>query len=98
MRTMLRVWIPADAGNRSMKDGSLQKTMGQALERLRPEAAYFFPDQGERSALMVFNLKDPSEIVAAAEPFFTGLNARLDLTPVMTADDLRAGMEALKGK
>jgi ATP-dependent DNA ligase len=34
-----------------------------------------------------------SEIAAIAEPFFAGLNARLQLQPVMNADDLKRGLD-----
>jgi len=98
MRTMLRVWIPVEAGNRALKEGALQKVIESALEKLRPEAAYFFPDQGERSMLMVFDLKDVSQIVTLVEPFFSGLDAKVTLTPVMTVDDLRGGMGGLQGR
>jgi len=33
--------------------------------------------------MMIFDMKDASEIAAIAEPFFAGLNARLQLQPVM---------------
>jgi len=96
VRTMLKVLFPVEASNKAVKEGALEKTFGKMLEQLKPEAAYFFPDGGRRSALFVFNLKEPSDIVLTAEPFFSELNAEVYLVPVMNAEDLKAGLAKLK--
>jgi hypothetical protein len=62
---------------------------------LKPEAAYFLADDGRRTALMVFDLVDTSDIPSIAEPFFTTMNASVAIVPVMNADDLRRGLEKL---
>jgi hypothetical protein len=98
MRTMLKVTVPVEAGNKAIQDGSLQKTMTEAAERLRPEAAYFFTEKGLRTALYVIDLKDPSDIPVIAEPFFIGLNAAVEFTPVMNADDLKKALERVSKK
>jgi len=92
MRMMIRVKIPVETGNKAINDGSLPRTIGETLERLKPEAAYFFPDQGIRSMLLVTDVKDPSEIPAIAEPFFSRLNAAFEIFPVMNAEDLKKGL------
>jgi hypothetical protein len=97
MRTMLKITIPVEAGNNSIKDGSLPKIMGEALERLKPEAAYFLAENGLRTALLVIDLKDPSDIPSISEPFFLGFNAGISATPCMNADDLKAGLQKLQG-
>lgn len=96
MRTMLKVLFPVETSNKAVKEGTLEKTIGKMLEQLKPEAAYFFPDGGRRSALFVFNLKEPSDIALTAEPFFSELNAEVYLVPVMNAEDLKAGLAKLK--
>ena len=92
MRTMIRVKMPVDAGNKAIQDGSLPKTIGEALQRLKPEAAYFYPENGVRTAIMVVDVKDSSEIPAIAEPFFSRLNAAVEFLPVMNAEELKAGL------
>jgi hypothetical protein len=89
---MMRIHLPVEQSNNAVKDGSLPKLMGKMIDQLKPEAAYFFPDDGLRSALFVFDLKDPSQIPMVAEPFFEILHAEVTLTPVMNADDLKAGL------
>jgi len=99
MRTMMRITMAVEAGNRAFADGSLQRTIQGLMERLKPESAYFFPDEGKRSAQFVFDLQDTAQIPALVEPLFSGLNAEVRLTPVMNAEDLRKGLsEAAKAR
>jgi hypothetical protein len=81
------------ASNKAIADGSLPTIIRTTMEKLRPEASYFHTVDGNRSCFMVFDMKDPSEIPAIAEPFFTQLNAKVDFCPVMNADDLQKGLE-----
>ena len=99
MRTMMRITMAVEAGNRAFADGSLQRTIQGLMDRLKPESAYFFPDEGKRSAQFVFDLQDTAQIPALVEPLFSGLNAEVRLTPVMNAEDLRKGLgEAAKAR
>ena len=97
MRMMLKVTIPVDAGNNAIKDGTLPRIMQSTTERLKPEAAYFFAEDGKRTALFVFNMQDVSQIPSIVEPVFMGMNASLTMVPVMNADELQKGLaEAAK--
>jgi len=93
MRTMLKVTLPVEAANKAIKDGSLPRIMESTMNELRPESAYFYAENGKRTALMVFDMKDPSQIPVISEPFFMGLNADVSYAPVMNADELKAGLE-----
>jgi hypothetical protein len=95
---MLRITIPASSGNKAIEDGSLPRIIQNTLETLKPEAPYFFPEHGKRTSLMVFDLKDPSQIPAVAEPFFMGFDAEVEMIPVMNAQDLQAGLAQLSRK
>lgn len=92
MRTMLKIQIPVEAGNEAIDAGVLPSTLQEVLGRLQPEAAYFVPD-GQRTAWVVFDLKDPSQIPSVAEPLFHRLNAHVSLTPVMNLEDLQKGLK-----
>ena len=94
MRTLLRVSIPLQAGNAAILDGRLLRELQSLMEQIEPEAAYFVTDCGVRTALIVFDLKEPSQIVEIAEPLFIRLNAAVEFVPAMTTDDLCAGLEA----
>jgi hypothetical protein len=95
MRVLMRVSIPVEAGNRAIKDGSLERTMMNAVERLRPEATYFFTDHGQRTALIAFDMKNVSDMPAIAEPFFMELNASVEWFPAMSPDDLKKGLSGM---
>ena len=94
MRTLLRITIDTVTGNKTISDGSLGKLIQSTAEKLKPEATYFHTVDGLRSCFMVFDMKDPSEIPAIAEPLFMGLNAKITFTPVMKMDDLQKGSGA----
>ena len=99
MRTMLRVQIPVETGNATIKDGSLPNAFQALIDRLKPEAAYFFPDEGRRSALFVFDMQEASQLPSIVEPLFEQLNADVQMTPAMNLEDLRKGLgEIAKGR
>lgn len=96
MRVMLRARMDTQRSNEAIKDGSLQKIMESMMERLKPEAAYFGPTEGGRSCTFVFDMQDSSQMPTIAEPLFEGLGAKIDIQPVMNAEDLRKGLASLK--
>jgi hypothetical protein len=93
MRTLLRVTADVEASNKAVADGTLATVVNSTIERLQPEASYFLTTEGCRSFIIVFDLKDPSDIPAIAETFFMSMNAKVDFTPVMNAEDLKKGLE-----
>ena len=96
MRVLLKVRIPAAKGSAALRDGSMQRTMEEFMSAVQPEAA-FAPERGVRTASFVFDLKDPSDMPPLLEPLFSTFEAQVELTPVMNADDLRAGLQRLAG-
>jgi hypothetical protein len=97
MRMLLKVSIPVDTGNAAVHEGKLGSTIARILDELKPEAAYFSEDNGERTAYIFFDMKDSSQLPAIAEPWFLAFDANLTVRPAMNLDDLKkgaAGMEA----
>ena len=93
MRVMMKVSIPVEAGNKGIKDGLLPKTVMGFVERMKPEACYFGPEDGRRTARFYFDLQDPTMIPTIAEAFFMNLNASIEMSPVMNLDEMKAGVE-----
>lgn len=96
MRTLLKVTMDVVAANNAIMDGSLPQLMQSTMEKLKPEAAYFTAMDGYRTALIVFDLKDPSEMPSISEPFFMKMHARVEMSPVMNAEDLKKGLAAMQ--
>ena len=88
MRFLLKVNIPVESGNAAAKAGKLGTTIQSILAELKPEAAYFTADNGQRTGLIVFEMQDASQIPAIAEPWFLAFNAGIELQPVMIPADL----------
>ncbi len=97
MRMMMKIHMDTEAGSRAIEDGSLPQLMEQTLGALRPEAAYFGPEDGIRTAFIVFDLKDPSQLPSLSEPLFSKLKARVVMFPVMDREDLQKGLQQLGG-
>ena len=95
MRMMMKVTLPNDGGNRAIKDGSMPKIVGDTLAKLKPEAAYFGLEGGQRTAWVVFDLGDASEMPSVGEPLFLGVNAKIELSPVMNREDLEKGLSSV---
>ena len=93
MRVMMKVSIPVEAGNRGIKEGILAKTVMEFEEKMKPEACYFTPEGGKRTAFFFFDLTDPTMLPSTSEPFFENLNAGIEVSPAMNLADMKAGVE-----
>ncbi len=97
MRMMMEVSIPVEAGNEAARTGALGASLQKILERMKPEAAYFFAVRdGERGGFIVFDMQDTSQMPAFAEPFFLKFNAKVKFTPAMTPADLAKAGPAIE--
>ena len=95
MRMMLKAQLDTQAASERIQDGSLPQVMQQALEMLKPEAAYFGPEDGMRTAFIIFDMADPSQLPKISEPLFSQFKARVQVFPVMNRDDLERGLSEL---
>jgi len=96
MRFLVKVEIPVEMGNQTIKDGTLPKKMQSILAELKPEAAYFTTLNGKRTALLFLDMQNPSQMVSVAEPFFLGFGASVEIIPAMSPDDLMKGGPAME--
>ena len=53
MRMLFTVVADTEAATRAIENGTAQQSIKEALERLKPEAAYFYLQNGKRTSLLV---------------------------------------------
>src|SRR6266851_3783284 len=95
MRMMLKVNMPTETANELARQGKLGTTIQAILSDLKPEAAYFAEDDGQRTGYIFFEMTDSSQMPAIAEPWFLALNARLTFRPAMNPEDLQKAMPGI---
>jgi hypothetical protein len=93
MRMLLKISMPVAQGNEAAKSGVLQRTIQSTIEALKPEAAYFYPEDGKRTAIMVFDMNGSWQLPKTVEPLFMALGASVHVTPVMNGEDLQRGFK-----
>ena len=99
MRMLLKTKIPNEEFNKAVRDGSVGHKLRRILEDTKPEAVYFTEQQGQRGAILIIDVADPSKVPTFAEPWFLTFNADVEFHIVMTPNDLqKAGLEELGKK
>jgi hypothetical protein len=99
MRMLMKVKIPHAEFNQAVKDGTVGQKVSRILEDSNPEAVYFTEQNGQRGAILIVEVPEPSKVPKFAEPWFLAFNADVEFHIVMTPDDLqRAGLDELGKK
>jgi hypothetical protein len=96
---LVQVKIPHKEFNAAVKDGSVGGKIKRILEETKPEAVYFTEYNGQRGAIMIVDLADPSKVPSVSEPWFLSFNADVEFHIAMTPEDLgQAGLDELGKK
>lgn len=98
MRMMLKIKIPVEHGNRAAKDGSMVKAFQSLIEKLKPEATYFFLEDGMRCAYLIYEIKEEYQFLEIHEPLFASMGALVYDYPALTWEDMTRGWEALQNQ
>ena len=99
MKMLLTVEFPPEPFNSLVRSGKAGELLGRILETIKPEAAYFTEQDGNRGALFVVNVKTPSDVPVFAEPFFLKFQANCKFRILMSPGDLhKAGLDELGKK
>ena len=96
MRFLIRTRIPTDVGNKVLQDPNFLTKLEDYMNKVKPEAAYFLPIDGHRSAAFIVNMENNSQVPAIVEPLFQWMGANVDVIPVMNFDDLKKGISQSK--
>ena len=92
MRMLMRWRLGTAEASEAIRNGRMA-VINQTLDQLiKPEAQYFCTEGGGRTGYVFFDLADPSDIPAIAEPLFQELNATVEFFPAMNTVDLQAGL------
>src|SRR5262249_25961664 len=94
MRFLFKFSIPVEGGNAAAQNGF--KILDAILQEQKPEAAYFIAENGKRTAIVIMNMTDASQLPAIAEPWFLGLGAEVECTPCMVKEDLMKAGPAIE--
>src|SRR5919202_5366001 len=92
MKFLVRAKIPAEAGNKMVQDPNFLKNLEEYMNKVKPEAAYFMPIEGHRSAAFIVNMESNDKVPAVVEPLFQWMGANVDVIPVMNFDELKKGI------
>jgi hypothetical protein len=92
MRFLIRTRIPAEAGNKLVHDPDFLKKLEEYINRIKPEASYFMPIDGQRSMAFIVDIERNDQIPTIAEQLFQW-GATVDVIPVMNFDDLKRGLQ-----
>jgi hypothetical protein len=88
MKFLLTGKMPIEEGNRLIKSGKLAGVLQAALESIKPEAVYFGLKDGQRTIYLIVEMSDASQIPSICEPLFLSFGGNIELTPLMTQQDL----------
>ena len=93
MRFIVRAKIPTEAGNKMVKDPNFIRNLEDYMNKIKPEASYFFEVDGKRTFGFVVDMQSTDQIPMFAEPLFQ-LGAEVEFHPVMSFDDLKKTVSA----
>jgi hypothetical protein len=96
MRMLLVAQPNVDAGSEAIANGEMAKAIQATIELIKPEATYFAPVRGQRTAIMVFDMDDPADLPKITEPLFR-FGSTVEVVPAMNLEDLQRGLAAIGG-
>jgi hypothetical protein len=91
MRFLIRARIPTEPGNKMIQDPNFMTRLEEYINKVKAEASYFMPIDGQRTAAFIVNAERNDQIPAMAEPLFQWMGANVDVIPVMNFEDLKKG-------
>jgi hypothetical protein len=95
MRFIVRAKIPTEAGNKMVKDPNFLRDLEEYMNKIKPEASYFFEADGKRVMVFVVDMQSNDQIPMFAEPLFQW-GAEVEFHPVMSLDDLKKAVSAFR--
>ncbi len=88
MRFLMHFKLPHEPFNKLMREGVAGAKIGRIVEETRPEHIFFMEQDGYRSGVAIYDIKETAKFCTVAEPWFLALNAECKFSVAMTPDDL----------
>lgn len=99
MKMLMEVELPNEPFTTLLKRGTVGDEIQGILDEIKPSAAYFSEQEGQRGAFLLVDVPDSSRIPALAEPFFVRFNANVKFRICLTPEDLaRSGLDEIGRK
>jgi hypothetical protein len=92
MRFLIRARTPTELGNKMIHDPNFLTKL-EYMNKVKPEAAYFLPIEGQRAGAFIVNAESNEQLPAMVEPLFRWWGANVDVIPVMNFDELKKGLQ-----
>jgi hypothetical protein len=89
---LIRARIPTEAGNKMVQDPNFLKKIEEYINKIKAEANYFFESDSNRVVAFIMDIQSAYQIPIITEPLFSGMDAHVELHPVMSLDDLKKGI------
>ena len=78
-----------------VKDPKFIQNLEEYINKVKPEASYFFEAGGNRVSVFVVNMDSADMIPIIAEPLSQEMDANVEFHPVMSLDDLKKAVQHL---
>ena len=96
MKMLIHAIFPNEPFNEYVREGTVGEKIKKILGFIKPAAAYFTEYGGRRSAMLIVDVRESSEVPVIAEPFFLVFDAEVHFHAVMTPEDLeKASLDKL---
>lgn len=96
MRFLCTARMDIEKANDLARKGTLGQTIQSIMDDIKPEAAYFIADEGQRTAVFIVDMQDMSQLPAIAEPWFLAFDADFGGVPAMLPEDLAKAGPAIE--
>jgi hypothetical protein len=79
-----------------VQDPNLLNNIEDYIKKTKSEVAYFFEAEDDRVMAFIVDMQSADQIPSLIEPLFQGMNAKVELHPVMLFDDLKQALSKYK--
>jgi hypothetical protein len=94
MKVIVEVSFPLEPFNSFVRDGTIGQKIGETLEAIKPEVAYFTDNGVGRGVLLVVDLESASQAPHVTEPLMLTFDASVHYRIAIAPEELAsAGLE-----